>query len=364
VCQPLKSGGLGFRNLRLFNRALLGKWLWRYGNEADAFWRKLIFSKYGILHGDWTTREVHGPYGVSLWKYIQKDWGHFARHLHFEVGDGSKTRFWTDIWCGTCSLKEGFPELFRIARNKEALVRDHIRYQNGGVFWDLNFTRHAQDWELEAVFSFMELLYSSLAKGHGEDRMCWRGHLKDGFQVKSYYNLLLPFAGHLGPWKRIQKTGAPPRVAFFVWAAALGRILTIDNLRRRHVIVIDWCCMCKASGESISHLLMHCSAAREVWLFIFNIFGIQWVMPSGVLDLLSCWRDSCHSVRIWKLWDMVPLCVFWCLWWERNARSFEGTERNLIEVKGTVLRTLMDWSKATRVVPFSSVFDFLDSCIA
>jgi hypothetical protein len=183
------------------------------------------------------------------------------------VGDGSKTRFWTDIWCGTCRLKEGFPELFRIARNKEALVRDHVRYQNGGVFWDLNFTRHAQDWELEAVFSFVELLYSSSAKGHGEDRMCWRGHSKDGFQVKSYYNFLLPTAGHLGPWKRIWKTGAPPRVAFFVWAAALGRILTIDNLRRRHVIVLDWCCMCKESGESISHLLMHCSAAREVWLF-------------------------------------------------------------------------------------------------
>ena len=142
---------------------------------------------------------------------------------------------WTDSWCGTGSLKDGFPELFRIARNKEALVRDHIRYQNGGVFWDLNLTRHAQDWELEAVFSFMELMYSSSAKGHGEDRMCWRGHSKDGFQVKSYYNLLLPPAGHLGPWKRIWKTGAPPRVAFFVWAAALGRILTTDNLRRRHV---------------------------------------------------------------------------------------------------------------------------------
>uniref|UniRef100_A0A2N9J333 Reverse transcriptase zinc-binding domain-containing protein n=1 Tax=Fagus sylvatica TaxID=28930 RepID=A0A2N9J333_FAGSY len=128
-----------------------------------------------------------------------------------------------------------------------------------------------------------------MPKGHGEDRMCWRGHSKDGFQVKSYYNLLFPSAGHLGPWKQIWKTGAPPRVAFFVWAAALGRILTTDNLRRRHVIVLDWCCMCKESGESISHLLMHCSAAREVWLFIFNIFGIQWVMPSGVLDLLSCW---------------------------------------------------------------------------
>ena len=181
MCQPLKSGGLGFRNLRLFNRVLLGKWLWRYENEVDAFWRKLIFSKYGNSHGDWTIREVLGPYGVSLWKHIRKDWGHFAKHVHVEVGDGAKTRFWTDIWCGTCSLKDGFPKLYRIAWNKAALVMDHLHYHNESVSWEFNFTRHAQDWEIDAIASFLELLSSSSVKGYGEDRMCWRGSSKDGF---------------------------------------------------------------------------------------------------------------------------------------------------------------------------------------
>ena len=77
-------------------------------------------------------------------------------------------------------------------------------------------------------------------------------------------------------------------MAFFVWVAALGRILTTDNLRRRNVIVLDWCCMCKENGESIAHLLLHCSAAMEIWSFMFNIFGIQWVIPGGVPDLLAC----------------------------------------------------------------------------
>ena len=176
--------------------------------------------------------------------------------------------------------------------------------------------------------------------------MCWRGSSKDGFQVRNYYKNLLLIAGIVVPWKRIWKTKAPPRVAFFVWVAALGRILTIDNLRRRHVIVLDWCCMCKESGESISHMLLHCPVARELWSFMCSNFGIQWVMPGGVLNLLYCWGDSCHSIRIRKLWDMVPPCVFWCIWWERNARSFEGKERNLMEVKRTVLQTLLDWSKA------------------
>uniref|UniRef100_A0A2N9IF07 Reverse transcriptase zinc-binding domain-containing protein n=1 Tax=Fagus sylvatica TaxID=28930 RepID=A0A2N9IF07_FAGSY len=364
VCQPLKFGGLGFRNIRIFNQALLGKWLWRYGTETDAFWRSIIFSKYGDSQGGWITREVHGPHGVSLWKHIRKDWGRFARHVYVEVGDGAKTRFWTDSWCGQGSLKDGYPELYRIARNKEALVKDHMQYHNERVSWDFNFTRHAQDWELDAVASFLELLSSSSVKGYGEDRLCWRGSSKEGFKVRSYYKYLSSSAGIAVPWKRIWKTNAPPCVAFFVWVAAMGRILTTDNLRRRHVMVLDWCCMCKENGESISHLLLHCSAAMEIWYFMFSIFGIQWVMPGGVIALLSCWGDSCHSTRIRKVWDMVPPCVFWCIWWERNSRSFEGKERNLMEVKGTVLRTLLDWSKAAGIVSSSSVLEFLGFCIA
>jgi hypothetical protein len=51
VCQPLYLGGLGIRNVRLFNRALLGKWLWRFGNERESLWRHVILSKYGSLLG-------------------------------------------------------------------------------------------------------------------------------------------------------------------------------------------------------------------------------------------------------------------------------------------------------------------------
>lgn len=51
VCSPMQNGGLGFRNLCMFNQALLGKCLWRYNQEEDSLWRKIIDAKYGMGEG-------------------------------------------------------------------------------------------------------------------------------------------------------------------------------------------------------------------------------------------------------------------------------------------------------------------------
>jgi hypothetical protein len=53
-----------------------------------------------------------------------------------------------------------------------------------------------------------------------------------------------------------------------VWTATLGKILTLDNLRKRNIIVMKWCFMCKIYGESIDHLFLHCMVEDDtanVW---------------------------------------------------------------------------------------------------
>jgi hypothetical protein len=126
VCSPIQYGGLGIRKLSVFNKALLGKWLWRYAVERGALWRQVVDSKYGSQWGGWCSNQVREPHGVCLWKFIRAGWDSFVSHTSFVVGDGSRIKFWHNSWCGDLPLQVQFPELFRLARAPEATVADHI----------------------------------------------------------------------------------------------------------------------------------------------------------------------------------------------------------------------------------------------
>ena len=333
ICSPIQYGGLGIRRLSVFNKALLGKWLWRYAVESGALWRQVVDSKYGSQWGGWCSNWVSEPHGVGLWKGIRVGWDSFVRHTSFEVGDGSRIKFWHDSWCGDQPLKVQFPELFHLARAPEASVADHLCFIGSIRHWDIAFSRQVHDWELETVASFMELLYScSIRQGH-LDSLCWRPSSQKIFQVSSYYSVLLNPSHISFPWRSVWKAKVPSRVAFFSWTATLGRILTIDNLRKRKVLIIDWCCMCKSSGESVNHLLLHCPLAQDLWNLVFTLFGISWVMPRGVEDLFACWSGIRGNLNSGAIWKAAPHCLMWCSWRERNSRTFSGEEQLVPKLK-------------------------------
>jgi hypothetical protein len=43
----------------IFNKVLLGKWLWRYAHERDARWKSVVDAKYGSSSGGWCSLDPH-----------------------------------------------------------------------------------------------------------------------------------------------------------------------------------------------------------------------------------------------------------------------------------------------------------------
>ena len=120
--------------------------------------------------------------------------------------------------------------------------------------------------------------------------------------------------------------------------------------------------MCKHSGESPNHLLLHCEIAQSLWSMVFCLFRVVWVMPGSVVEVMASWMGSFRNSSNAKVWGAVPLCVMWVLWRERNLRVFEGQERTVLDLKLVLLRTLFDSLHYSSNYSPSYFEEFLDSC--
>ena len=86
------------------------------------------------------------------------------------------------------------------------------------------------------------------------------------------------------------------------------------------------------------------------------------VMPRRVIDLFDCWQGKYGRHQNASIWRAIPHCLMWCLWQERNARTFEDSEHNVAKLKLVFLRMLFDWISASGQCCSSTLLDFIDSC--
>lgn len=112
----------------------------------------------------------------------------------------------------------------------------------------------------------------------GDDKFLWKFTGSGNFDVHSFYSAICGKNAYLFPWKSFCHVMVPERVSLFLWLARWGKILTIDNLNKRGLLLVNWCCMCCCSREMVDHLLIHYEIAHALWSEVFTIFGIQWVL--------------------------------------------------------------------------------------
>ena len=120
----------------------------------------------------------------------------------------------------------------------------------------------------------------------------------------------------------------------FLYGSLLGRV-GISFL-----CIVEWYCLCKSSGESMDHLLLHCDFVQALWSLIFCLFGLNWVMLAQVVDLMACWMGVFRKSWVAGIWGLIPSCIMWLIWRERNRRLFEDPELTPLELKSILLRSI------------------------
>ena len=156
---------------------------------------------------------------------------------------------------------------------------------------------------------FLHTLHDQKFRSMGEDKLSLKNVKDKGFSVKSVYKGFDVSPAFNIPHRLIWNSVVPPKIGVFAWEAAWGKVLTLDQLKRRGMTFANRCFMCEEEEETIDHLLIHCKFSKMLWDLILSIVGISWVFPHSVLHTLLAWQGVVVGKKRKKIWFAAPLCL-------------------------------------------------------
>jgi len=324
LCRTKEEGGLGIKDIRKFNYALMAKWMWRYSFDEKGRWKEVIESKYGlginsdsvpIKYQSWWWRDL-----TSIYREGGGD-GWFQDEVGWRIGSGDKIRFWEDVWVGNSKLKTLFPRLYSLSLNQGHKLEEVGEWEGSIWKWSLRWRRGRFEWETSIEAELEGLIARVKVKKDEKDALEWRSEANGCFTVSSAYECLV--SATRGPqidfFKHLWKTKTFPNVMFTAWRVLLNRIPTRMCLRRRGVLLDTYvCALCELKEESCQHLFLECKVASRVWDLCLRWIGILYVQHNDVRNHFESFMLTQGSNEQNQIWKGVWATIIWCLWNHRN----------------------------------------------
>lgn len=95
ICLPKTIGGLGFRRMEDFNKALFSKLVWHIVSPNSSLWNTLMILKYlkfdNFLHCDHLNQT-----SSWFWKDLIKSKGIIHKSVSYSICSNSNVLIWTD----------------------------------------------------------------------------------------------------------------------------------------------------------------------------------------------------------------------------------------------------------------------------
>ncbi|KAL6557468.1 hypothetical protein OROMI_017818 [Orobanche minor] len=272
------KGGLGVRDLRFFNNALMGKWLWFFLSNKNCLWVKILSSVYGTLRlGEGGVVSTSNRNCWSSWwgdvvkigNGVEGKW--FRDNVARFVGNGRSTKFWEDIWIGSESLKSAFPRLYRLSLGRESFIAGMGEWVGGEWVWKWEWRRNLFGREESSFNNLLALLTSCRLSEHTNDRWVWRPTSDGNYSTSSAYDeavrqevAVVNAAVHGVRFAKVWNKIVPLKVASLTWRTMWDRIPTKKNL------------------VHVNHIFLGCPMVREVWDNMYSWIGITTVQHKDV----------------------------------------------------------------------------------
>lgn len=267
LCVSKDRGGIGFRDLSLFNQALLAKQSWRIMRDPESLLSKVLKGRY-CRNGDF----LNAPEGSNsslVWKSIV--WGRdlFKEGFRWRVGNGRHIYIDHDPWIPRQGSRTPVVVLAAMkGRRVCELILDNGDW-NEPLIKNLFIPSDAGD-----------ILSIPLGLPSERDQIIWNAESKGFFSVKSAYHLtsnLLQakestgsgLKNGPGDWRIGWKLNIQPKVKIGLWKILKNWIPTKVNLIEKGMDLNPLCAFCRCSREDVNHIFWDCKQVRKIWSIFF-----------------------------------------------------------------------------------------------
>ncbi|XP_023758688.2 uncharacterized protein LOC111907126 [Lactuca sativa] len=222
ICKPKEYGGLGIKNLRRWNDALLAKHVWNVINNKNSLWVQWVRINYIGSRNFWDILQKKSMRWT--WKRFLEIRKTVRPHVVSCVGNGGNTALWHDWWHPIGILCTIIPRRDWVSNGLS---------DSSLVCVVLDFDTYS--WPIEWVNKFPRLTEAPMfcIDSNMNDVVGWRD--KKGicrkFSCKQVWSDLNNF-GNIVPWHDIVwYNNCTPRNSFILWMAVLNRLKTQDRVR-------------------------------------------------------------------------------------------------------------------------------------
>ncbi|XP_057249943.1 uncharacterized protein LOC130591059 [Beta vulgaris subsp. vulgaris] len=273
---------MGFRDLRVFNDALLGRQAWRLVREPHSLLARVMKAKY-YSNFDF----LDAPLGVSTsytWSSIWSSKALLKEGMVWRIGNGTNVRIWEDPWL--------LDELGRFITSEKhgdlTMVSELIDFDR--MEWKVSL--------IEALFNDRDIkciLSIPLSSIPMKDELTW------AFTNDAHYSMEVS-----------------PKVKHFLWRLCTNTLPVRSLLKHRHMLDADECPRGCGEPETQSHAIFGCPFLRDLWVDSGCERFRTLISATSLFEGLANSQGMDEGVRTKGAF------LAWVLWSERNALVFNA----------------------------------------
>lgn len=331
ICVPKDKGGLGFRDLKIFNLALLAKQLWLLVQYPSSLLARVLKGRYFRTSNPIDIEKASSPYYV--WRSLMAVKPLLRSGLRKSIGSGYNTRVWDEMWLPTIPPRQ--PSGIRPIQKPNLLVFELI--DRNTKSWNLDFLRTLFIPEDIPLITSLRI-----SRSFKVDSFCWV-YTKSGiYSVNTGYDEMCRLDNDTSPelctepsitslTQQVWQVKTVPKIQHFMWQSLSNCVPVCSRLADRHCHPVQTCPRCGLDEETVNHMLFECPLATQTWALV------QLPLHPGEFPCSSIYSNfDCILNRLPKrngsgeILACLPW-ILWFLWKSRNEKVFKNREISPLE---------------------------------